>query len=60
MRTFYDDLNEARIQAGNAMDCLRKMADKLPEPWNWVARCGYVGCGGENHWKESTAETEVK
>lgn len=52
------DLERYRTQAENAMDCLRKLADGLPEPWSEVARCGYIGCGGENHWRGADQPNE--
>lgn len=36
----------AEKRLADALDCLGKMADGMPEPWGMVAKAAYLGCGG--------------
>lgn len=37
----------AEKRLADALDCLSKMADRMPEPWGMVAKAAYLGCGGQ-------------
>lgn len=59
MISYYDQLEREHAQASAAMDCLRKLADGLPDPvWRMVARCGYIGCGGKDLWRDELPQEQ--